>query len=72
MASSTTLKIPEELKRRVTEAAAAAGKSPHAFMVEAIDLQTQFAERRREFVGRRLPPSRRWRSTAWCTTATRS
>jgi predicted transcriptional regulator len=54
MASSTTLKIPEELKRRVTEAAAAAGKSPHAFMVEAIDLQTQFAERRREFVGSAL------------------
>jgi len=54
MASSTTLKIPEELKRRVTDAAAAAGQSPHAFMVEAIALQTQFAERRREFVGSAL------------------
>jgi len=47
---STTLKLPDELKDRVVQAASAAGKSPHAFMVEAIELQTQLAERRREFI----------------------
>jgi predicted transcriptional regulator len=50
VAIATTLKLPEDLKERVNEAAMAAGKSPHAFMVEAIELQTQLAERRREFV----------------------
>jgi len=50
MTISTTLKLPDELKDRVVQAASAAGKSPHAFMVEAIELQTQLAERRREFI----------------------
>ena len=50
MTTSTTLKLPDELKQRIAEAAAAAGKSPHAFMVEAIELQTQLAERRRAFI----------------------
>lgn len=47
---TTTLKLPETLKDRVVTAAAAAGKSPHAFMVEAIERQTELAERRRAFV----------------------
>ena len=50
MTTSTTLKLPDELKDRVAEVAAAAGKSPHAFMLEAIELQTQLAERRRAFI----------------------
>jgi len=50
MTITTTLKLPDELKDRVAQAASAAGKSPHAFMVEAIELQTQLAERRREFI----------------------
>ena len=50
MTTSTTLKLPDELKKRVAEAALAAGKSPHAFMLEAIELQTQLAERRRAFI----------------------
>jgi len=54
MTASTTLKLPEQLKARVVKAAAGAGKSPHAFMVEAIDLQTQLAERRREFIASAL------------------
>ena len=51
MAISTTLKLPETLKSRVADAAAAAGKTPHAFMVDAIELQTALCERRREFFG---------------------
>ena len=49
--STTTLKLPEELKQRIAAAAADAGKSPHAFMVEALAAQTALAERRRAFVG---------------------
>jgi predicted transcriptional regulator len=47
---TTTLKLPEELKERVASAAATAGKSPHAFMLEAIAVQTALAERRNAFV----------------------
>lgn len=48
---TTKLKLPVELKRRIASAAEAAGKSPHAFMVEALAAQTALAERRRAFVG---------------------
>jgi len=48
--STTTLKLPQELKERIAAAAADAGKSPHAFMVEALAAQTALAERRRVFV----------------------
>jgi predicted transcriptional regulator len=58
MTSTTTLKLPDELKLRVAEAAESAGKSPHAFMLEAIEAQTRLAERRREFVGSALAAER--------------
>ncbi len=48
--STTTLKLPEDLKQRIAAVAADAGKSPHAFMVEALAAQTALAERRRVFV----------------------
>lgn len=48
--STTTLKLPDDLKERIAAAAADAGKSPHAFMVEALAAQTALAERRRAFV----------------------
>ena len=51
MPVSTTLKLPEKLKSRVAHAAKVAGKTPHAFMVEAIELQTALSERRRGFLG---------------------
>jgi predicted transcriptional regulator len=47
---ATTLKITADLKRRVVAAAKAADKSPHAFMLEAIERQTHLDEQRREFV----------------------
>jgi predicted transcriptional regulator len=58
MSSSTTLKLPSELKDRVADAAQAAGQSPHAFMVEAIEAQTRLADRRREFVSSALEAER--------------
>lgn len=50
MSASTTLKLPEKLKRRITTLARAAGKTPQAFMVDALETQAALAERRREFV----------------------
>jgi predicted transcriptional regulator len=50
MPSSTTLKLPDSLKSRIAELARAAGKSPHAFMVDALSAQTELAERRAEFL----------------------
>lgn len=48
--TTTTLKLSDELKERIASAAEAAGKSPHAFMVEAIAAQTALAERHLAFV----------------------
>ncbi len=54
MTASTTLKLPDELKIRIASVAAAAGKSAHAWMVEAIESQAALAERRRAFVASAL------------------
>ena len=51
---ATTLKIAADLKRRVVAAAKAADKSPHAFMLEAIEQQTRLDEQRRAFVAEAL------------------
>jgi len=50
MAATTTLKLTEDLKKRITPLAESAGKTPHAWMVEAIETQAAFAEKRRTFV----------------------
>jgi len=50
MAATTTLKLPEELKARITAAAQASGKSPHAFMVEALETQARLTEMRQSFI----------------------
>lgn len=46
----TSLKLPPQLKSRVEMVAKGAGKSPHAFMVEAIEQQVAQTERRQRFV----------------------
>lgn len=48
---ATTLKLSEDLKRRVRAAARAAAISPHAFMLRALEAQTRLDEQRREFLG---------------------
>lgn len=50
MTATTTLKLPDELKARIAAVAQQCGKSAHAFMVEALQLQTELAERRSAFV----------------------
>ncbi|MGB7542803.1 MAG: ribbon-helix-helix protein, CopG family [Burkholderiales bacterium] len=48
--SAVTLKLPDDLKSRINELAAASGKSPHAFMVDALAAQTAREENRRAFI----------------------
>lgn len=49
MAVSTILKLPETLKEQVAQLADEAGKSPHAWIVEAIDALAKQASTRRLF-----------------------
>ncbi len=46
----TTLKLSLELKQRIQAAAKSAGTSPHAFMLGALERETQRAEQRRGFI----------------------
>lgn len=48
--TTTSLKLPDELKQRVSALAAQANKSPHAFMVDLITAQTERAEKRQAFI----------------------
>lgn len=50
MSSTTSLKIPDALKVRVTAMAAHEGKSAHAYMVETLEEATRFKEERARFV----------------------
>jgi predicted transcriptional regulator len=50
MTSTTTLKLPEPLKARIAPLAEAAGKTPHAWMVEALEAQAALAEMREAFI----------------------
>ena len=54
MAATTTLKLPEDLKEKIGPLAEAEGKTPHAWMVEAIALQAGLAAKSKAFrdVGR--------------------
>ncbi|MCC7546296.1 MAG: CopG family transcriptional regulator [Burkholderiales bacterium] len=47
---ATSLKLPDDLKTRVEAAAEAAGKTPHAFMVDAIERETSRAELYETFI----------------------
>jgi predicted transcriptional regulator len=48
--STTSLKLPDELKQRAATAAQELGISTHAFMVEAIRQAAEAAEQRSQFV----------------------
>lgn len=60
---AVTLKIPPELKERVASVVEGTDKSPHAFMVEAIEQQTLLAEKRRSFVADALAARRNFERT---------
>jgi len=47
--STTTIRLPDELKARVARAAERAGTTSHNFIIEAIAAKTDADERRNEF-----------------------
>lgn len=54
MSVATTVKLPPRLKKRIGPLAKAAGKSPHAWMVDALAVQVEQEELRRSFVAEAL------------------
>ena len=50
MASTTSLKLPDELKDKVSTLAQGVAQTPHAYMVEAIAERVARDEKRRTFV----------------------
>lgn len=47
--SATSLKLPDELKRRLAKLAASRGQTPHAFMVEALAREAERSDLRQRF-----------------------
>jgi len=55
--STTTIRLSEELKSRIDKLAASAGKSSHAFMVDALAQAVESMERQQAF---EAEVNRRW------------
>jgi predicted transcriptional regulator len=63
MANTTSLKLPDELKEKVTELAQGVAQTPHAYMVEAIAEKVERDGRRREFLEAGLEAQARFKRT---------
>lgn len=63
MAATTTIKLPETLKARIVPLAEAAGKSPHAWMVEALEERVAQSEAYAAFVAEALEADREMTET---------
>ena len=50
MPTPTTLKVPDDLRARLAKQAEAEGKTPHAYMLEALREKADRADRRREYL----------------------
>lgn len=50
MSTTTTIRLPEELKARLASAAERAGKTTHSFILEAIAEKTELEDRCADFV----------------------
>jgi predicted transcriptional regulator len=50
MASTTTLKLPPDLRERVARLAKQTGRTPHSLMVEAIEKEVRREVRMRAFI----------------------
>ena len=55
--STTTIRLPEELRSRIDKLAASAGKSTHAFMVDTLSQSADALEQRQAF---EAEAERRW------------
>jgi len=58
MVVATTLKLPETLKARIAPLAEATGKSPHAWMIEALEARVAQSEAYAAFVAEALEAER--------------
>lgn len=65
MPATTTLKLSDSLKKRIAPLAESAGKTPHAWMVEAIESQATLAEKRKAFVAEALAAEKEVEKTGW-------
>lgn len=63
MAVTTTLKLPEELKTRIAPLAEAEGKSPHAWMIKALEESVAQSEAYAAFVAEALEADREMTET---------
>ena len=54
LAMATTLKLPPDLKERISRVVHGTGQTAHAFMLEAIRAQTERAERHQDFTAAAL------------------
>ena len=63
MAATTTLKLPEPLKARIAPLAEAAGKSPHAWMIEALEERVGQSEAYAAFMAEALEADRQMTET---------
>jgi len=61
--ATTSLKLPDALKERVIKLAEIAGKTPHAFMVEAIATETERIEEDRAFMARAIEAKKHYDET---------
>lgn len=50
MSVTTTLKLPDALKSRIAPLAQSEGKTAHAWMLSALELQAALAEKRATFI----------------------
>lgn len=63
MSVTTSLKLPEDLKKRVAALAKSHDKTQHAFMIEAIQNQVAQSEQRQAFIKEALKARREVQST---------
>jgi predicted transcriptional regulator len=49
MATTTTIRLPDDLKARIASAAERAGKTTHSFILEAIAEKAELEEQRADF-----------------------
>ena len=60
---STSIKLPEDLKKRIADVVKGTEQSAHAFMVEAIRQETERAEKYRRFLAEALAAREGFRRT---------
>ena len=63
MAGTTSLKLPADLKEKVSELAHGVAQTPHAYMVEAIAERVARDEKRRKFLESGLEAAARFKRT---------